>query len=54
MLVRFKANDPDNSLLMQKLQGQQTCGSAMPPGGMLKPDELQLVHDWIAAGAKND
>lgn len=54
MIMRVKANDPDNSLLMQKLRGSQTCGAAMPPNGMLRPNELQLVRDWIAAGAKND
>jgi hypothetical protein len=54
MIVRVKAFDPDNSLLMQKLNGKQTCGAAMPPNGMLKAEELKLVHDWIAAGAKND
>lgn len=54
MIMRVKASDPDNSLLMQKLRGNQTCGAAMPPNGMLRPNELQLVHDWIAAGAKND
>jgi hypothetical protein len=54
MIMRVKAGDPDNSLLMQKLNGKQTCGAQMPPNGSLKPEELKLVNDWIAAGAKND
>jgi hypothetical protein len=54
MIVRVKAGDPDNSLLMQKLEGKQTCGDVMPPGGMLLPAELKLVRDWITAGAQND
>jgi len=54
MVVRVKAGDPDNSLLMQKLEGKQTCGDVMPPGGMLLPAELKLVRDWITAGAQND
>ena len=53
-IVRVKPGDPDNSLLMQKLEGKQTCGTVMPPGGMLLPDELKLVRDWITAGAKDD
>ena len=54
MLMRVRPGDPDNSLLVQKLEGKQTCGGEMPPGGMLKPEELKLVRDWIAAGALND
>jgi hypothetical protein len=54
MIERVKAGDPDNSLLMQKLEGKQTCGDVMPPGGSLIPSELKLVRDWIAAGAKDD
>jgi hypothetical protein len=52
--VRVKAGDPDNSLLVQKLEGKQTCGKEMPIGGMLKADQIKLVRDWIMAGAKND
>jgi hypothetical protein len=37
--------DPDNSLLIQKQSGEQ------PHFGQLSPDELQLVTEWIAAGA---
>lgn len=53
-IERVKAGDPDNSLLVQKLENKQTCGAQMPPGGMLKPDQIKLVRDWIMAGAKND
>jgi hypothetical protein len=53
-ITRVKAMDPDNSLLVQKLENKQTCGAQMPPGGMIKPDQLKLVRDWIMAGAKND
>ncbi|MDH3248459.1 MAG: c-type cytochrome [Acidimicrobiia bacterium] len=44
--------DPDGSLLAQKLLGTQTSGSVMPPSGALPPDEIQLVIDWISAGAE--
>ena len=38
-------NDPDGSLLVKKQSGDQ------PHFGQLNPDELQLVIDWIDAGA---
>jgi hypothetical protein len=53
-VVRVKAGDPDSSLLVQKLEGKQTCGTVMPPSGMLKPEQIKLVRDWIMAGAKDD
>ena len=44
--------DPDGSVLAQKLLGTQTFGGMMPPNGALPPAEIQLVIDWIAAGAE--
>ena len=41
----FMPGDPDASLLIQKQTG------ATPHFGQLKPSELQLVSDWIKAGA---
>ncbi len=43
--------DVDNSLLAQKLLGTQTQGTIMPPSGALPDDEIQIILDWIAAGA---
>ena len=43
--------DADNSLLAKKLLGTQTQGTIMPPGGSLSKDEIQIILDWIAAGA---
>jgi hypothetical protein len=51
---RVKAGDPAMSLLVQKLENKQTCGQQMPPGSSISPDKIQLVKDWIMAGAKND
>jgi hypothetical protein len=51
---RVKAGDPAASLLVQKLEKTQTCGKEMPIGGMLKPEQIKMVRDWITAGAKND
>ncbi len=43
--------DVDNSLLAQKLQGTAKDGSVMPPGGELPDAIIQIILDWIAAGA---
>lgn len=51
--------NPDASYLYQKLSSAQPCaGLGMPRTefgtAMLPACEIQLVHDWIAAGAPND
>ncbi|MBI5351535.1 MAG: c-type cytochrome [Chloroflexi bacterium] len=43
------AGDPDNSYLMQLLQA--TNGAFMPPTGKLSDEEIQIIMDWILAGA---
>ena len=43
--------DVANSFLAQKLLGTATEGGIMPPGGKLTDDTLQIILDWIAAGA---
>jgi len=43
--------DSQNSLLAQKILGTQTMGTIMPPSGKLPQDEIQLILDWIDAGA---
>jgi mono/diheme cytochrome c family protein len=43
--------DPEGSLLGQKLLGTHTEGTIMPPGGMLPENEIQVILDWIEAGA---
>jgi cytochrome c553 len=46
------AGDVQHSLLAQLLQG--TNGKFMPPMGALPQEEIQVILEWIAAGAKND
>jgi outer membrane protein assembly factor BamB len=54
-MMRVTANDPTNSLLLNKVeQAMPVCGSRMPPGGMLTAAEIKQIRDWIMAGAKND
>ena len=51
-LMRVVPGNPDTSLLVNKLeQTMPPCGSRMPPGGMLKPEQIKQVRDWVAAGA---
>lgn len=54
--TRVVPGDPTNSLLVQKLRGQNTtCGAAMPVNGDEIPDEdLKRITDWISAGACNN
>jgi mono/diheme cytochrome c family protein len=47
-----KPGDATNSLLVQKLQGTQPTGSLMPPTGKLSDAEIQIIIDWINAGAQ--
>jgi mono/diheme cytochrome c family protein len=43
--------DPVRSLLGQKLLGAQTQGTVMPPGGKMDAADIQMILDWITAGA---
>jgi mono/diheme cytochrome c family protein len=48
------AGDAENSLLVQKLQNTQTIGDQMPIAQLLSDEQVQLIVDWIAAGAADD
>lgn len=48
------AGDPEGSLLVQKLLGQQTVGNSMPPLTKLPDSVIQPIIDWIAAGAPDN
>jgi hypothetical protein len=53
--IRVIPGDPENSLLYQKLAGSPPCGDPMPPlTDPLGSEQVKLVYDWIALGAKND
>lgn len=47
-----KPGDVAGSLLAQKLSGTQ--GGLMPPSGALPASDLQIILDWIAAGARDN
>jgi mono/diheme cytochrome c family protein len=46
--------DPEGSLLGQKLLGTQEQGTVMPPAGALSSTQVQIILNWIAAGALDD
>jgi len=46
--------DIENSLLAQKILGIQEEGVIMPPGGKMPEAEIQIILDWISAGAPNN
>ena len=54
--IRVVPGDPDRSLLFIKIsRTQPVCGLPMPaPTGGLPASDVQLVRDWILAGAPND
>lgn len=41
-------NDPENSLLFQRIQGNP---SIMPPSGSLQATDILLIRTWIEQGA---
>ena len=54
-LLRVEPFFPDRSYLVQKIEGTASVGAQMPFGGPRLPDEdIQLIRDWIAAGALPD
>lgn len=45
------ASGPEDSALVQKIEGASACGARMPLGGeALSPGEITCVKEWIAAG----
>jgi hypothetical protein len=43
--------NPAGSWLVTKLKPMPPVGLQMPEGGMLEPNEITLIENWIAAGA---
>jgi hypothetical protein len=53
-ILRVDAGDPDNSYLVQKLEGNAASGQQMPPGGALPQAEIDVIRQWITDGALDD
>jgi hypothetical protein len=54
--VRVKPGDPANSYVFMKVTGASgIVGSRMPLGGApMKPADVELLRQWILAGAPNN
>jgi hypothetical protein len=54
--IRVIPGNPDGSLMFNKVsRAQPACGLPMPaPTGGLPGPDVQLIRDWILAGAAND
>jgi hypothetical protein len=51
-LLRVNPGNPDESYLVQKIQGNAAVGERMPLGQAALPqDRIDLVRQWIAGGA---
>lgn len=51
-LLRVAPGRPDDSYLVQKLEGRAAVGARMPLGGpFLDAETIGLVRQWISAGA---
>jgi hypothetical protein len=53
-MTRVVPFQPDQSLLMAKLQSSVPCGQQMPIGGLLSEENRAAVRAWIVAGAPFD
>ncbi len=55
-LKRVVPSDPNNSYLLQKINGTTSIvGARMPLGAApLNGDQINLVRDWILSGAPNN
>lgn len=52
-LDRVKAGDPNNSYLIQKLEGHAAVGAQMPLGGpYLSTTTIDFIRQWITDGAQ--
>src|ERR1700760_649958 len=52
-ILRVKPGDPDNSYIIQKLEGHAAVGAQMPLGGpYLTTDTIAFIREWITNGAQ--
>jgi hypothetical protein len=52
-VLRVKPGDPDNSYIIQKLEGHAAVGAQMPFGGpYLSTETIAFIRQWITDGAQ--
>ena len=49
--IRVVPGDPDGSMVLSKITGDNLCGPLMPLDGDMPAEEIELVRKWIADGA---
>ncbi|MFO1465638.1 MAG: hypothetical protein U1F35_04210 [Steroidobacteraceae bacterium] len=53
-LMRIKPGDPDNSYLVQKIEGHASVGAQMPLGGPpLSAEQISAIRQWVIDGAQS-
>lgn len=53
--LRVAPGDPDNSYLVNKIEGTNLCfGTQMPKVGSLTSAEIAIIRAWVAQGAPNN
>ena len=51
-MLRVEPGNPDDSYLIQKIEGTAAVGGRMPLGGQaLPPDTIAAIRQWITDGA---
>ncbi|MFQ5982916.1 MAG: hypothetical protein ACE5KS_06035, partial [Woeseiaceae bacterium] len=53
-IQRVNPGNPNNSYLIQKLEGTAATGGQMPPGGALPQSDINVIRQWITDGAIDD
>ena len=51
---RVNPTNPDMSYLIQKLEGPGVSGGQMPPNGSVAQSDIDIIRQWITAGAIDD
>ncbi len=55
--TRIVPGDADSSFFVAKVEATQdpmNCGTEMPPGAVLPPEQVAAIRAWVAAGAMQD
>lgn len=47
-------NDSADSIMIEKMRGQQSCGDQMPLTGLIPQPLVDVVAEWVDLGAPND
>ncbi|MGB5257190.1 MAG: Ig-like domain-containing protein [Woeseiaceae bacterium] len=53
-IQRVNAGNANTSYLIQKLEGTAATGTVMPPAGGIPQVDIDMVRQWITAGAVDD